>query len=40
MDLLAVCRLQKLPCYNEIVRKLTLGQSVRSLARLAGRSAL
>jgi len=32
MDLLAICRLQKLPCYNEIVRKLTLGQSVRSLA--------
>jgi hypothetical protein len=32
MDLLAICRLQKTPCYNEIVRKLTLGQSVRSLA--------
>ncbi|MGC2768272.1 MAG: hypothetical protein WB607_22405, partial [Candidatus Acidiferrum sp.] len=32
MDLLAICRLQKTPCYNEIVRKLTLGQSVRSMA--------
>jgi hypothetical protein len=29
VDLLAICRLQRLPFYNEIVRKLTLGQSVR-----------
>ncbi|MGA8552775.1 MAG: hypothetical protein WB630_00020, partial [Candidatus Acidiferrales bacterium] len=31
-DLLFIARLQSLPCYNEIVRKLTLGKSVRWLA--------
>jgi hypothetical protein len=33
LDLLYICRLQKLPIYNEIVRKLTLGISCRALAR-------
>jgi hypothetical protein len=33
LHLLYICRLQKLPIYNEILRKLALGQSVRSLAR-------
>lgn len=31
-DLLFIARLQRLPCYNEILRHLTQGQSVRSLA--------
>ena len=31
-DLLFIARLQSVPCYNEIVRKLTLGKSVRWLA--------
>lgn len=33
LDLLYICRLKKLPIYNEIVRKLALGQSCQSLAR-------
>ena len=31
-DLLFITRLQRVPCYNEILRHLTQGQSVRSLA--------
>jgi hypothetical protein len=30
--LLAIARLQALPCYDEILRRLTMGQSVRSLS--------
>lgn len=32
LNLLLVARLQALPCYDEILRRLTIGQSVRSLS--------